>query len=137
MIFLLGFFPIIYWKRGCVGKNAFLSFHSIPPSGFMEQWIDILETELELLGGEPKQIRNILDDLTYVKNRLRQCRVCDISVPDVAAVLINSYGISMYTGFPYWMILCCLCILGILVHRVLGIRTQTDRWLFPDPPVVP
>lgn len=101
----------------------------------LEEMIQFLEKEIIESGGDPKYIREIMDSFKYVKIQLRKCRIFDISVPDVTIVLINCYCISLYLNYPFWIVLIFMCFLGIIIHRVLGIRTKSDRWLFPDTPI--
>jgi hypothetical protein len=100
----------------------------------LEKITEWLEQELKDQGWNTEYIQTLFDTLKNIKFQARQYRIWDISVPDVAAVLINSYCISWYYDCSFLWILLFMCFLGILVHRVLGIRTKSDRWLFPDEP---
>uniref|UniRef100_A0A6C0HY24 Uncharacterized protein n=1 Tax=viral metagenome TaxID=1070528 RepID=A0A6C0HY24_9ZZZZ len=58
-------------------------------------------------------------------------RLFDISIVDVAVVLLAGFAISYYWGFELWKVLAILFISGIFFHRLFCVRSRIDRWLFP------
>lgn len=98
----------------------------------IEEIIIFIEENIDTIGGEPKDIRNLIEFFKDLKTEIRKYRICDISIPDVLSVLITSCSISWFTNYPYFYVLIFMLFLGIIVHRVLGVRSKSDRFLFPD-----
>ena len=98
----------------------------------IEELVVFIEENIDTIGGEPKDIRNVIDFFKDLKTEVRKYRIFDISIPDVLSVLITSYSISWFTNYPYFYVLLFMLFLGIIVHRVLGVRSKSDRFLFPD-----
>jgi len=62
---------------------------------------------------------------------LHSYRIFNIAVFDVLLTIIASMIASHLLGVPLWCTLIFMFALGIVVHRVLGIRTTIDKLLFP------
>jgi hypothetical protein len=58
-------------------------------------------------------------------------RIFNISVIDVASVLLAGFVISYYWGFELWKVLVILFVSGVFFHRLFCVRTTIDKWLFP------
>ena len=63
---------------------------------------------------------------------MHKYRVFNIAVFDVAVVLACGFVISKYFKYPLSYTLVVLFILGIIVHRLFGVRTGIDKKLFPN-----
>jgi hypothetical protein len=59
-------------------------------------------------------------------------RVCDIAVVDVAGTIVGAYVIAKLFKIPFGLVLLCLFMIGIIVHRALKIRTTVDKMLFDE-----
>ena len=55
-----------------------------------------------------------------------------IAIMDVLFTILGALGLSYYFKWSFYITLIGLFILGILSHRVFGIRTTVDRWLFTN-----
>jgi hypothetical protein len=62
---------------------------------------------------------------------LRKYRIIGISLLDVTTVMFVCYFISKAIGYSYWITLVILFVIGIIVHRIFGVRTAVDKFLFP------
>lgn len=58
-------------------------------------------------------------------------RIFNISVLDVLVVLLAALIISKLCGFSLKWTTIILFIVGIIVHRLLCVRTTVDKFLFP------
>ena len=58
-------------------------------------------------------------------------RFFNIAIVDVVSVFIVGYIIYLYTGYSLINTLVILFIIGIIAHRMFGVRTQVDQILFP------
>lgn len=65
---------------------------------------------------------------------MHKYRVFDIAVYDVAVVVVCGFVISKLFRFPLLYTLVILFISGIIIHRLLGVRTGIDKKLFPNAP---
>ena len=63
---------------------------------------------------------------------LRKYRLFDITLFDVAVVVIIGYLISWFFKWNLWYTLGGLFLLGIFAHRIFCVRTGVDKMLFPD-----
>ena len=59
-------------------------------------------------------------------------RIFDISIVDVLVTLLFAYIITYFSGIALTYVIPFVFLLGIVVHRVLCVRTKVDRILFPD-----
>lgn len=59
-------------------------------------------------------------------------RIFDIGVVDVLTTLLFAYVITYFSGIAPSYVIPFVFLLGIVVHRVLCVRTKVDRILFPD-----
>jgi hypothetical protein len=64
-------------------------------------------------------------------------RVFNIAIVDVFATILLVYFIfSILQLFNihvnFWWLLCFMFILGIVAHRIFGVRTTVDKTLFPN-----
>lgn len=63
---------------------------------------------------------------------IHSIRIFDIAVVDVLLTVVAAVYIAKWTGADLWKVLIGLFLLGIIVHRVLGIRTKVDTLLFSE-----
>lgn len=61
-------------------------------------------------------------------------RVCNIAVVDVGMTFLGAHLIQSYftPDLPYWQVAGGLFLTGIALHRLFGVRTTVDKFLFPD-----
>jgi len=59
-------------------------------------------------------------------------RIFDVSVIDVSVVVASGFLISYFTQIAVLKVLIVSFLLGIIVHRLLCVRTRFDRWIFVD-----
>lgn len=59
-------------------------------------------------------------------------RICNIAVADVLFTILLAFGLWKFFHWNFLMTLVGLFLLGILVHRLVGVRTTVDKLLFPD-----
>ena len=64
---------------------------------------------------------------------IRAYRIYNIAIVDVAVTVLASMLIAKFSRVPLVYVLVSMFLLGIVMHRLFGVRTQVDRWLFPDP----
>ena len=57
-------------------------------------------------------------------------RIGGIRVIDVVVTIISAAILSYVFKVPFYITLPVLFILGVILHRVFGIRTTIDKWLF-------
>jgi len=57
-------------------------------------------------------------------------RIGGIRVIDVVMTIISAAILSYVFKVPLYITLPVLFILGIILHRVFGVRTTIDKWLF-------
>lgn len=63
---------------------------------------------------------------------IHSIRIFDIAVVDVLLTIVAGVFIAKWSGAPLWKVLIALFLLGIIVHRMLGIRTKVDTVLFSE-----
>ncbi len=57
--------------------------------------------------------------------------VCGIAIADVFMTVLAAWLFHrVWPRYPFWVWLLGLFVLGILLHRLFGVRTVVDRWLF-------
>jgi hypothetical protein len=66
-----------------------------------------------------------MDSIGNIFFRIGGIRVMDVVVTIISAVIL-SYAFKV----PVYITLPLLFILGVILHRVFGIRTTIDKWLF-------
>ena len=57
-------------------------------------------------------------------------RIGGIRVMDVIVTIISAAILSYVFKLPIYVTLPVLFVIGIILHRVFGIRTTIDKWLF-------
>ena len=57
-------------------------------------------------------------------------RIFNIAYIDVIVVVLGAIGISYLVKIPAWIAIIGMLILGIVVHKLLCIRTTVDKLLF-------
>lgn len=62
---------------------------------------------------------------------IHSLRVFDFAIVDILGTLLAAFLIARWTGAPVWKVAVVLFIIGVIVHRALGIRTRVDKMLFP------
>jgi len=68
---------------------------------------------------------------------LHRYRFLDFAIVDVVATIVVAYIIHLLLtlfGFTvnFWILLTCIFILGIFLHRLFGVRTTIDKMLFKN-----
>ena len=66
------------------------------------------------------------------KNGLFSIRLFGIRVMDVTLLILGAFIIARIFKWSYLYTLIGLFILGILAHRLFCVRTQVDKWIFPE-----
>ena len=61
---------------------------------------------------------------------IHSIRIFDLAVMDIVFTFVLAYVIKMIIKQNYFIILICCFILGILLHRLFGVRTTIDKKLF-------
>ena len=59
-------------------------------------------------------------------------RIYNIAYLDILVTVVVAYGLSKLFGTPFLYTLIAFFILGILIHRLLCVRTTVDKLLFPN-----
>ena len=59
-------------------------------------------------------------------------RIFDIAYMDIIVVLIGSIFLAWLLSWSYVKTIIGMFVFGIVVHRVLDVRTTVDKWLFPS-----
>jgi hypothetical protein len=58
-------------------------------------------------------------------------RIFDIAYMDVIVVLIGSIFLAWIMKWNYFRTIIGMFVFGIVVHRLLDVRSTVDKWLFP------
>jgi len=61
---------------------------------------------------------------------LRKYRIFGIAIYDVSVTLICAIFVAWFFRLPYPQTIIAIFILGVLVHRLLCVRTAVDKMLF-------
>lgn len=56
----------------------------------------------------------------------------DVAVVDVALTVFAAWVVARLTNKSLWAVLLVFFILGIVAHRIFGVRTTVDKLLFPN-----
>lgn len=64
--------------------------------------------------------------------KFRKIRIFDISVIDVAVVIVVSYVISIYIKYSFLITLVIVFLSGIIIHRIFCVKTTIDKWVFGE-----
>ena len=68
-----------------------------------------------------------------VNTGIHSIRLFNVAIKDVLMTIICAYMLHLlYPNRDFWVILVCLFILGIILHRLFCVRTTVDKLLFPD-----
>ena len=59
-------------------------------------------------------------------------RIFNIAYIDVLVTVVVAYGLSKLFRTPFLYTLIAFLILGIIIHRLLCVRTTVDKLLFPN-----
>jgi hypothetical protein len=59
-------------------------------------------------------------------------RIYNIAYLDVLVTVVVAYGLSKLFRTPFLYTLIAFLILGIIIHRLLCVRTTVDKLLFPN-----
>lgn len=59
-------------------------------------------------------------------------RIFDISMSDVFVVIIGATILAYLMKWNIPRTILGMFILGIIIHRLFGVRTTVDKWLFPN-----
>lgn len=62
---------------------------------------------------------------------IRQYRIFNMAIFDWVATLIGAYLLNLFLfhKFEYWKVALGTIILGIIVHKILGVRTMFNYYL--------
>ena len=78
-------------------------------------------------------IKIFFDKIIGVPNvGIHSYRIFDIAYMDIIVVLIGSILLAKIMKWDYVKTIICMFVFGIVVHRVLGVKTTVDKWLFPS-----
>lgn len=58
-------------------------------------------------------------------------RIFDIAIADVLVVVLLGVFIAWVSKISIWIVLPVLFLFGIIVHRLVCVRTKLDKILFP------
>lgn len=61
---------------------------------------------------------------------VHQYRILDIAVVDLGVTLGASYLISKKLKISYYKTVVSMLLLGIVIHRIFGVKTKVDKLLF-------
>lgn len=54
-----------------------------------------------------------------------------VAIADVLMTIGAAFVLhSLYPKYSVWVYLIALFVLGIVMHRIFGVRTTVDKWLF-------
>jgi hypothetical protein len=59
-------------------------------------------------------------------------RIFNIAYLDILVTIVVAYGLSKLFRTPFLYTLIAFLILGIIIHRLLCVRTTVDKLLFPN-----
>ena len=59
-------------------------------------------------------------------------RFMGVAIADVIMTIIGALLLSFLIKKPFLLVLICLFILGIILHRLFCVRTTIDKLLFPN-----
>jgi len=66
------------------------------------------------------------------KQGLHKYRIFNIAIVDVLLTIVGAYIFYLFNPkFNFFVILLCLFVLGIILHRLFCVRTTVDKLLFP------
>ena len=74
----------------------------------------------------------IHDIFGQVNKGIHSYRICNIAIMDVIMTVVGAYLIHRYilSSYKFYQVLTGLFIMGIILHRLLGVRTTVDKLLF-------
>ena len=72
------------------------------------------------------------DILGKVGEGVHSPRFMGLAIVDVSLTILGAYIISLFSHWNFWIILLCLFILGVILHRIFCVRTTIDKLLFPN-----
>lgn len=58
--------------------------------------------------------------------------IVNLASVDVLLTVLIGYSISYYFEYSFGLIVVCLFILAIILHRLFCVRTTLDKFLFPN-----
>ncbi len=70
-------------------------------------------------------------------DKLRSYRILHIAIFDVVATIFGAFllwkGLLHFTTLKlsFLFVMCFIFLLGIFAHRIFGVRTTVDKFLFP------
>ena len=77
--------------------------------------------------------KSFFDKIIGVPNvGIHSYRIFDIAYMDIIVVLIGSIFLAWLLSWSYVKTIIGMFVFGIVVHRVLDVRTTVDKWLFPS-----
>jgi len=68
----------------------------------------------------------------YLGTGIHSYRIYNIAYLDILVAVIVAFILSRILRTPFLYTLIVFLILGIIIHRVLCVRTTVDKWLFPN-----
>jgi hypothetical protein len=76
----------------------------------------------------------IKDIFGKVGEGIHSYRILDVAIADVLMTILGALIIKLVLApkYHFFIILTALFISGIIIHRVLGVRTTVDKWLFVE-----
>ena len=72
------------------------------------------------------------DMIGFPNEGIHSYRFLNLAVVDVMVTILGAFLISYISKYPFWIVLGCLFLLGIICHRLFCVRTAVDKFLFPN-----
>jgi fatty acid desaturase len=63
---------------------------------------------------------------------IHKYRIFNIAIADVVMTFIGAGILSYLLNISYWIVLPCLFVLGIILHRLFCVRTTIDKFIFGE-----
>jgi hypothetical protein len=57
--------------------------------------------------------------------------IVNLAFVDILLTVLIGYALSYYFKYSFSIVLVCLFILAIIIHRLFCVRTTIDKFLFP------
>ena len=74
-------------------------------------------------------LKEYKDILGKPKQGVHSYRIFDVALTDYLMTIIGAFIISYYTEIPVVITTIGLFVIGILLHIIFGVPTNTTRWL--------
>jgi len=74
-------------------------------------------------------LKEYKDILGKPKQGVHSYRILDVALTDYLMTIIGAFIISYYTEIPVVITTIGLFVIGIILHIIFGVPTNTTRWL--------